>query len=136
MKASRGFSLVTAIFLLVVVALLAGFLVNIGTTQHAGGALATTAARARFAAASGIEWGVRRVLAGGGGTCFGSPATFTLNGPGSPPFDLTVTCTATPVSEALTTYVVFDLEAVAEFGAQGSADYVSRRLAASVTSAP
>ena len=49
----RGFTVVTAIFLLVVLAALGGFIATISTTQHIGSALDVSGARAYQAARSG-----------------------------------------------------------------------------------
>lgn len=61
--AQHGFSIVSAIFILVVLAALGAFIVNISTTQQIGSALDIQGARAYQAARSGIEWGVYQVQA-------------------------------------------------------------------------
>ena len=58
----RGFSLISAIFLLVVIAALGTFAVTISTTQHMGAAQDVMGARAYQAARAGIEWGAYRLL--------------------------------------------------------------------------
>lgn len=137
MKRQAGISLVTATFLIVIVAMLAAFMVSIGSVQRATSTLAVVGARAHYAAASGIEWGVHQVLANPAApVCFASPTSFPLSGAGAGNFNVTVNCAATPVTEGATSYVAFDLEAVAEFGTPGQEDYFSRRLAASVASVP
>lgn len=54
----RGFALISAIFILVVLAALAGFIATVSTTQHAGSAIDIQSARAYQAARAGIEWGL------------------------------------------------------------------------------
>ena len=61
--AQRGCSLVASIFLVVVVAMIAGFMVNIGTLQQAETTLGLMGLRANAAAGSGLEWALARVLA-------------------------------------------------------------------------
>lgn len=62
-KHMRGFALVSAIFILVVLAALGAFIVNISTSQHIGSALDVQGVRAYHAARAGIEWGVYQVQA-------------------------------------------------------------------------
>ena len=137
----RGFSLVTAIFLIVVIALLAGFMVTIGSIQKTTTAFSMVGSRANFAAVSAVEWGAHHVLnVGGGPTCFASPTTFTVSGGASGNFSVTLECVETSVTEGpaigSTTYSVFDIDVIAEFGTSGQEDYFSRSISASITSAP
>ena len=106
-KRMRGFALVSAIFILVVLAALGAFMVNISTNQHIGSALDVQGVRAYHAARAGIEWGLYQVqstIAYNFGytstnpndrTCPASPVSFspaasTLSG-----FTVTVVCTQT-----------------------------------------
>ena len=133
----RGFSLVTAIFLVVVIALLAGFMVTIGSIQKTTMAFSIVGSRANFAAVSAVEWGAHHVLnVGGGPTCFASPTTFTVSGGASGNFNVTLECVETSVTEGPTTYSVFDTDVISEFGTSGQEDYFSRSISASITSAP
>jgi MSHA biogenesis protein MshP len=91
-----GVGLVTAIFLLVVMAGLAVALVSITASQQAGSALDVQSARAYQAARAGIEWGLYKNLRTANRECnpvtsFALPAGSTLSG-----FVVTVTCTGTP----------------------------------------
>jgi MSHA biogenesis protein MshP len=61
MKNVRGFALVSAIFILVVLAALGAFILNISTNQQIGSALDVQGVRAYQAARAGIEWGVYQV---------------------------------------------------------------------------
>lgn len=87
----RGFSLVTAIFLLVVLAGLAGAIMNIFTAQQRSSGLDLVGVRAYQAARAGIEWGLYQQLRNNscaGATAVAMPAGSTLSG-----FTVTVTCT-------------------------------------------
>ena len=64
MFAERGFSLVSAIFLLVVIAALGTFAVTLSTTQQQSAALDIMGSRAYQAAHTGIEWGAYQVVPG------------------------------------------------------------------------
>ncbi|MGK5037733.1 pilus assembly PilX family protein [Janthinobacterium sp. LB3P118] len=87
----RGFSIVTAIFLLVVLSALGVALLSISTMQHAESALDVQGARAYQAARAGMEWGVYRQRVDGkcvASSDFALPANSALNG-----FRVTVRCT-------------------------------------------
>lgn len=57
----QGFSLVTAIFLLVVIGMLGTFAVTLSTTQHQSAALDVMGSRAYQAARAGVEWAAYHV---------------------------------------------------------------------------
>ncbi|SMB24124.1 conserved exported protein of unknown function [Sterolibacterium denitrificans] len=57
MKA-RGFAIVTALFILVVLALLGSYVVNIITGMHRGQTLDLLGVQAQQAARAGVEWGL------------------------------------------------------------------------------
>jgi MSHA biogenesis protein MshP len=56
-NASGGFSIVSAMFLLVALSAMGGFILTISTSQHVGLAQDTQGARARQAALAGLELG-------------------------------------------------------------------------------
>lgn len=58
----RGFGIVAAIFILVILAGLAVAITVVSTTQHLGSALDIQGARAYQAARTGIEWGLYKAL--------------------------------------------------------------------------
>lgn len=98
MKQLRGFAIVSAIFILVVLAALGAFILNISSSQQIGSALDVQGVRAYQAARAGIEWGLyqqlplQRVNLPTYATCapaFASSGTFPLFG-----FTVTVTCNA------------------------------------------
>lgn len=62
----RGFAMVTAVFILVVLAALGAFILTVSSTQQAGSALDIQGARAYQAARAGIEWGVFQVTRNAG----------------------------------------------------------------------
>lgn len=134
-KLQKGFSLISAIFLLVVLAFLGAAMVTFSTNQHMSSAMDVMGTRAYQAARAGVEWGAYQVLRSGG-ACAGvlPPATFagtTLNG-----FTVTVACTtsvASEVSAATGIVTVYDLTSTATQGAgPGAPDYVERRIQVSI----
>lgn len=67
-RAERGFSIVAAVFILVVMAGLGAFIVSTSSSQQMGLALDVLGSRARQAARTGIDWATYQVvkLPGGG----------------------------------------------------------------------
>jgi len=129
----RGFSLVAAIFIVVVLAALGAFMVTLSALQHATASSAVQGARAFQAAQSGIEWGIYQAL--NGAACDGTPGSFGLSGPGLDGFQVTVVCTFTQHQERSDTYNVYTINSAATFGTFGNPDFASRSLVATVTNA-
>ena len=127
---ARGFSIVAALFLVVVVAALGAFAVRIATSQQQTVNLALLSARALAAAESGIEWGAFRALSGGSCTT----TTLNLTEGGLNGFAVTVTCTSTAHTEAGLPVTVYSINASARAGTYGQPDFVSRRVYATFTS--
>lgn len=130
MKFQRGFSIVSAIFLLVVLAFLGAAMVTFSTAQHQSAAMDVLGARAYQAARSGLEWGVYQVTQGGGACA----ATTTLPAMAGTlaGFTVTVTCASTGgLVEAGKTggaVTVYNLTSTATQGVLGSASYIERRI--------
>lgn len=123
MNKQKGITLVGAIFVLVIVALLGQFLVSITSVQRQTGLLALQSARAFQAANAGIEWGIDRVV--NGSSC---SATTTLS-PNIDNFTVTVNCNQVgSYTEADNTVVIYRISANSQYGSYGDPDYASRRL--------
>ena len=128
----RGFSLVSAIFLLVVLAALGAYAVRIGTLQQQTVTAGLRGAQAFHAARAGIAWGARRALAEG----WCGSATLPLTEAGTSGFTVTVSCAQSAHPEGSGPPInVYVFEARAEAGVYGGPDYVSRRVQAKVTDA-
>lgn len=127
-----GFSLISAIFLLVVIAALGLFTVTISTTQQQSSAMDVLGSRAYQAAKAGIEWGVYQIIKGGA-TCA------TLVQPTMPPgtqlssFTVTVDCSSTAWTEGVASLSVYQLTSTAQTGVVGSAGYFERQLQVTIT---
>ncbi|MSQ67976.1 MAG: hypothetical protein EXR83_07250 [Gammaproteobacteria bacterium] len=126
-----GFALVSAVFLVVIVALMAGYAVSIGTSQQADATLSLLGDRAEFAAQSGLEWAVARVATDS--ACPLAGTSFSATGSGLDNFTLAVSCTSTSVTEGSITYPVYALTVTASRGVQSTEDYVQRVVTAQVT---
>lgn len=117
-KNEAGFTLVQAVFILVVLSLLGVAMMRLSAVQSSTGVFALQGARAYQAARSGLEWGTARAAAGGG--CNG---TMEFSG-----FDVVVNCTNEEFTEgSIGPYDVYRISAMATFGSFGSPDYISRR---------
>ncbi len=131
-RRQRGFALVVAIFLLVVLASLGVFIVKVSSIQHQTVNIALLGARAFAAARAGVEWGVFRAL--DASSC--TTTTLNLTEGGLAGFDVEVTCSSSSHTETGNTYNLYVIDVEARAGAYGNPDYVSRRMQASVTDAP
>lgn len=132
----RGFSLIMAIFLIVVLGGIAVFIGRVSTMQHQSSALDEEGAMAYQAARAGIEWGIYQAIVNSG--CIAAPPAFTLplTVPTTPlstiNYTVTVTCARTPATEGSIAINVYQITATA-INASVGRFYVERRLTATVT---
>ncbi|MBI3898102.1 MAG: pilus assembly protein MshP [Gammaproteobacteria bacterium] len=127
----RGFTLVAAIFVLVITAMLGTFMVTLSVVQHSTVSMAVQGARGYQAASSGVEWGIYRAVSTG--AC---PVTTTFAVASS--FSVTVSCTESSHVEPQSdpgTFKVFVITGNASAGSYDTADYISRSAEATVTNA-
>lgn len=137
----QGFALVAAMFIVVILALLGIMMVTIGGMERATSTAALRGTQAYFAARSGVEWGIFGALNNTAATCGAAPSTPTTNTfnfavPGLDNYSVSVLCEYTAHREQSDTYNVFVITATATSGAFGNADFVSRIIRVSATSAP
>jgi len=137
-KLQQGFSLVTAIFLLVVLGGLGTMMVTFFVAQQQSSALDVMGSRAYQASRAGIEWAAFNIASQPvGAGCAGIPApptplfaAGTLEGTLSP-FTVALTCSSVSAVEGTSTIWVYDLAASAvSGGAPGNPDYVERVVSA------
>lgn len=130
----RGFSLVAAIFVLVVLSMIGAFMVTIGQIAQTTATVALQGARALQAAQAGIEWGAAQAAPPVGPSSCAALTSFSLTAAGLNGFNVDVTCGATTYREGSQSYQVFALASTATAGTFGDPAYVSRTITASVTS--
>jgi MSHA biogenesis protein MshP len=133
-----GSTLITSIFLLVVVALLSSYIVTLRSVQQATLGYGVQGVRAMQAARAGIEWGIYQALPPGGGESECSNSNEEFNGSGAiADFRINVTCklqgTHIESGIIITTY---QLTSRAETGIYGTLDYTSRELQSRVSESP
>lgn len=125
----QGFLLPAAIFLLVILAALGAYALNVTSLQNAGSTQDVQGARLYHAARGGVEWAAFQVLAPGTTTlanCPSSPSSYSQNG-----INVTIACTRyADYFEQGTdhTIAMYDITATASFGTAGTADYVERQI--------
>jgi MSHA biogenesis protein MshP len=126
----NGFSLVAAIFILVVLALLGSYMVRLAGTQRTTTLYAIQGARAYQAARAGIEWSIARIVVGG--ACSDITGSSPMNFAGINDFSVTLTCSRQTYSEGLDNPNVFRITAFSEFASYTSPYYISRKLEVSI----
>jgi MSHA biogenesis protein MshP len=125
----RGFAIVAAIFLVVVLAALGAFMLTFSTVQHITSAQDVQGTRAYQAARTGIEWGAYQVLQNS--SCPGS--TSLTAGGTQAGFNIVVGCTSYPsTTEGGNTVNMYQIKSTASQGTLGSATYVERQLQATI----
>lgn len=145
-RLQRGFSIMTAVFLVVVLGLLGVFLVFVTGLQQSSQQVDLQGVRAYQAARAGIEWAAFQVLdpnntlnpgtcsvlpscPGGTGTTTALPA---LAGSLSP-FSVAVRCDETPAEEGNRQIKVFKITSTASTGTPGTTGYVNRQVQATLS---
>ena len=116
-RGQRGFTMLSVIFILVVLAALGAALASISVRQQLGSAAEIQSVRALQAARAGLEWAAFQVLRNpappaAAPACF-SATSFTMAGIAG--FTVTVSCTRTPasgtVSDGATDLAFYELRA-------------------------
>jgi MSHA biogenesis protein MshP len=131
-KLQKGFSIITAIFLLVVLSFLGVAMVSFSTSQNQSAAMDVMGSRAYQAARAGIEWAAYYVAL----SPASSPAAWTgcASAATTPiplandlaPFTVTVNCQAASAVEGGSTIWIYDVNSVAKTGTVGGPDYIER----------
>lgn len=139
-KRARGFSLISAIFLLVVITLLGAYVVTLSTSQQTTEALDVEGARAYQAARAGVEWGAWELLRNSVGAfavacdaaSYAAPTSQALAGLAGTlsGFSVQVQCGSAATTEAGANVRVYRLTVTASKGTLGSLFYVERQLQA------
>jgi len=130
MNQQKGFSIIMAIFILVVLSLLGSYMVKLSGVQHATALSAVQGARAYYAARSGIEWGIAKLL--NDGSCL-TGQSITINN-----FSVIVDCSdqGTAYNEgdlnsnsiADDDFYIYKIKSVATTGNFTSPNYIYRHL--------
>jgi MSHA biogenesis protein MshP len=131
-ETQKGFAALAAIFLVVVLAALGGFMLTFSNAQHRTSAQDVQGSRAYWAASAGVEWGLGSAVAG------------IVNCPAPPDtlkktlvidaFTVVVACTSRAFTEASVTRSIYQITSVASSsgGTAGSLGYIERSVSASL----
>ena len=135
-----GFTLASAIFLIVVLAALGAFAVTVSGLNQSSSALDLQGARAYQAARAGIEWGAYQTLqnipgaftTACNGATYAAPTSQSLSGLAGTlaPFSVTVTCGSSSYTEGTATVRIYQIVSTATGG--GGALQVERQLQATI----
>jgi MSHA biogenesis protein MshP len=142
-RKNRGFTIVSAIFLLVIMAVLGAAIVTVSTSTSIKAAEDYQGSSAYHAARAGAEWGVYKVMA---------PSTLSTTDPSSPGctgfgalpatvngFSVSVSCVVYPAAapnyytEADRRISVFEITSTASSGTAGQLDYIERVVKVTVS---
>lgn len=130
-RTGAGFALVSAVFLLVVLGLLAAVIASLSTSQQIGSVRELYGTQAYFAARAGIEWGLYRVLQSS--SCLSTSTLPALSGSAAN-ITVRVNCSAyAGFDEAGTSVTVYQITSTATRGNFGNVDYAERQLQAQVS---
>lgn len=134
-RPQRGFAAVAAIFLVVILAALGGFMVSFSNTQQITSAQDLQGSRAYWAARAGLEWTIGAVVASApvppattpAATCPVSAPPASIDG-----FGLTITCDRQLYTEGTKSVYIFRISSVAATGSVGTIGRIERSVSASL----
>lgn len=92
LSAQRGMAIISAIFILVVLAAIGAFAVQMSTMQHFGSAQDVQSVRAYQAARAGIEWALFKIENSSPKVCPAASTNMTLSGDSFTGLTVTVSC--------------------------------------------
>lgn len=130
-RTQGGFVMITAVFILVIVAMLAVMIVSLSATQQVGQVRELYGTAARYAARSGIEWALYKVARSG--TCTATETLPPLAGSAAG-FTVVANCAVYgPYDEDGQQVRVYQLTSTATRGTLGQVDFVERQMSASIS---
>jgi MSHA biogenesis protein MshP len=152
MNKQSGFSLIMAIFILVILGLLGGYMVRLSGVQHATSVYTIQGTRAYLSAKGGIEWAVSRIttaadsaalaakvsgasanditsagVVAGALVCSNLASALPLSLPGINGFLVSLTCSNQQFSNDIEIPVIYTVTSSSEYGVYSNTDYVSRK---------
>lgn len=126
-KRQSGFSLVTVIFLITVLAALGAFLLTMSGVAHQTPVMGLRGVQAYHAARSGLEWGIAgAILTGNTASCTGNnvvPGSYTVN----------VTCSVVVDDDGNS---IYSIDSVATIGTPGRLGFARRSMTATASPSP
>lgn len=131
--AQRGFAAIAAIFLVVLLAALGGFMLTFSNSQQLTSAQDLQGSRAYWAARAGLEWAVVNVKASPAIVCPNGVTTAMAGAPGTiDGYTMGVSCTLSTYTEAGASVRIYVIESSASVGSVGSVGFIERSVSASL----
>ena len=125
----RGFALVAALIVLVLLSSIGAAMLRLTAVERAAATGAILGARANWAAQSGVEWASHQ--ASSAGSC--GSGTLVLTEGALAGFQVVVSCTETTHREGGQTVRSLSIRSEARFGTYGTPDFVFREIQAGLT---
>ena len=124
-SAQQGLAAIAAIFLVVVLAALGGFMLTFSNAQHASSAQDVQGSRAYWAAMAGLEWGMSSVVSG-------AANCLPLSNLSIGAFSVAIRCSARLYTEASTSHTIYQLTSGASLtgATAGNQSYIERSVSA------
>ncbi len=134
---SSGAAILSAIFLIVVLAALGASMASLTSVQHDTEAKSILAARVYYGAKSGLEWGIQQTISDPAPPARCAPSTpVTLGAPVFQGVTVTVTCAAARYGGTGAPFTYY-LVSIATVGSgPGGLGYAERRMEATVSNIP
>jgi MSHA biogenesis protein MshP len=126
-------ALVTALFLLIVLTVMAAAMVSLSNVAHDTTIKSLQAAKVYYGAKAGLEWGIQQAVPSSPPACPASPTVLNLNQQALAGVSVTVTCASSTHGGTNTVYY---LTSIATISALGNPDYAERRMEATVANIP
>jgi MSHA biogenesis protein MshP len=123
----RGVALMSAVFVIVILSLVAVYIVGLSIMSSASANLFVQGTRAYYAAQSGLEWASQQASTGGACANCAASTTFAFSQPALTGYSAKVTCSCLLVTEA-STYGIYTITSTGFTGTQGTAGYAARTL--------
>ncbi|MBA3997431.1 MAG: hypothetical protein C0466_09710 [Candidatus Accumulibacter sp.] len=130
-RRQRGVSIISAIFMLLLFAALAGLMASLMSTANVTSAQDIQGARAYQAAQAGVEWGLFQLDPEGAGTAMPSCVSGTLPAAAIPEFTVAVSCSKSDYNEAGRSISIYLITATARSIAASSVT-IERQVEASI----
>ena len=143
MNHHAGSVLISAMFVMIVLAALGATMISLSTVQQDTVNKSVLSARVYYGAKAGLEWAIQRTISDPGATptrCVTGPnpefpATMTLTDSGIAGVTVTVTCSQSQHGAGTTAYTYY-LSSTAVTGTIGTPGYAERRMEATVSNIP
>lgn len=130
--AQHGFAAIAAIFLVLVLAALGGFMLTFSNTQQLTSAQDVQGSRAYWAAQAGLEWAIAAISAAPA-QCPDAAPTLVAGPTLIESFTIQIRCSQNAYAEGGTTKIIYTFESRASVGgAVGSVGFIERSLSATM----